>query len=675
MKASRFLLLLGILAVSFGGCRCDDGSLGGVELGFKVSGDTVDFGRAIEGSEVVREVELVSESRADVTVEASADSAFSVPARIVVPAGSVARLPVTFLAGNTKAQGTLTLEAAGKSVSLPLVGEGVHPLDCQPSAVCRVSKFDLASNSCVESPSNEGDPCVSANVCIENGSCRSGECVGTARTCDDQNLCTVDGCAANTGCVNAPIECPQPSNPCHVALCDPQTGCGEAFVQDGTPCGAMDCIKANLCISGTCQQVDTPEGFPCSPPTPCQGEGRCIQKVCTRPDAGTMSPAFSAVLPGALPQPVSDDAPTLIAQNGNLYFELCDGGCALTSYTETGFLRYSVRNPDGGADLLAVTDAGAFVSGSGQLLRHALSTGALRSSSDLSSVIFDPQLHAGALVVLSDGGVLALPQSVSDGGSFSGPLVFLEQDGGIEELVNVMLPGRTLLASTERDELFVLDETGLLTRLGDGSQIAYDAGAGSLVASNGALLIGGRAVVFADGGSAYLDWTSAGNERTPLSTNVLSSAGLGYVFATSCEPPNTNVCSAEELKTELRVLSLQDGTTRWTRTVLPPYSSAKLREAAVVDWAGGGVAMVSDASLDGGQQTYVQVVASGAQLFSCPIPDGAITRGAVFDRSMLYLVVQRGSSWRLEAYDLKGLPLEKRGWPQRNGVGGTRRAQ
>ncbi|MFL5320561.1 MAG: hypothetical protein ACJ790_12950 [Myxococcaceae bacterium] len=668
MKSLRLSAACVALAIVAASCRCNDGSLGGVDLGFKVSGETVDFGRALEGSVVERNVELVSQSRANVTVELSTEGPFSTGATITIPAGTSVKVPVDFHAGSTKEQGKLLLGPGDKRISVPLVGEGVHPLDCVASAVCHVSVFDLATNSCIETASNEGDSCISTNPCLENGSCRSGVCVGTPRSCDDGNKCTVDGCSEDTGCVNAPIACPTPSNPCHAAICDPLSGCGEAFVGDGTTCGAVDCINAQLCFSGTCVSVDTPEDFVCAPPTPCQGEGHCLNKQCVRPDAGTMTPAFSALLQGEV---LTDDAgaPNVLAFNGNLYFELCnqsDGGCSLTSYTPTGFLRFSTRHQDAREHrLIAISDAGVITSSGESVETFASNNGALLVTHSLSE---DGGAHAGPgeFAVLSDSGVI-----VAVAQDDAGELIQLAGDGGVE--IRDALPAVVQVAVDEDGQLFALDVNGVVHA--SDADFMLDAGATAFVVSNGALLVGGRGVLHLDGGVSYLDWNSSPQPRTPIETELYAAENLGYAFATACQPPATNVCSADELFTEVRVLKLADATTSWSQTIVSPFQNGRLKEVAVLDWPGGGVATLADYSLDGGSQSVVQAYGSAQKLFVCPLPEGAQTQGAVFDRSFLFAIMKRNGQTRLEAYDLKGLKFETSGWPQRAGISGTRRAR
>ena len=360
-----------LLAALSCGCRCNDSGVGGVEAGFRVDVASVDFGRALEGTQVERHVTLFTTGRAALTVDAEADLPFRVNSSVELPGGSQVDLAVTFTAADGKSDGTLRLVGSGSGVSVGLTGEGVRPLDCRPSAQCRRAQFDLSSNACVEEVSADGDPCTPVSDCLENGQCRSGECLGSPRSCDDKNRCTDDACAEGLGCVHTATACPLPTHACRVPTCDPESGCGEALSADGTPCGSMDCVTAYLCLVGECRQVDTPEGFVCLPRTACQGEGHCTAHRCERPDPTDLAPEWQAPL---------DDGPALpgalVAFEGNLYFEVCDGGCQLVSYTGSGFQRFATPLDGGDSpSLVGVSPAGVVLLGVEGLRAFAASTG------------------------------------------------------------------------------------------------------------------------------------------------------------------------------------------------------------------------------------------------------------------------------------------------------------
>lgn len=688
------------LALSLLGCRED--TLGGVEVGFRVDGRTVDFGRALVGTQVVRSVTLQSTGKSPLTVATSAGAPFSVGEEVSLPGGGQAEVRVTFTAGEGRSEGALLLSANDKSVSVPLSGEGVKPLDCVPSAPCRVAAFDLESSSCVESVAADGAACTPTSECLENGVCQGGACVGSPRGCDDQNKCTADACAPGVGCVNAPVVCPRPTRPCRVASCDPQAGCGEAFAADGTPCGSVDCVSGHFCLLGECRAVPTPEGFLCAPKTPCQGEGRCKSQRCVRPDAGVMTPEYAV----PLPLPPTEGPPGergLVAHAGNLFFELCgkeeDAGCELHSYTGSGFMRFIVPHGDRRPRRVATaSDGGVIVLASDGLEAYALTNGSPLWSAPFS--LLTPPTEAPSAtaacgrsrVGLSSTGELLASLSwheARDGGADAGPslvadvqtLLRLFPDGGVagEELVRGHAEGG-LLAIDEEARVFLYHPGGALAVASwDGGAHGLqswpsDAGVASLVVASGRLLAGARHLHELDGGaSAEVAWPEADGGARLLEGPVLLGRGRGYGFYRRCAPASPPPCAADEELTMLRAFDLADGRTLWEAQVLPEGAEGELEEAALVGLGPGGVVTLTQALLGGQVQAHVELFAEGSRLFVCPLPEGGTLGGAVFDRGFLYALVRRGGAWRLEAYDLAGLPLEAAGWPQRHGVAGARR--
>ncbi|MBL8950656.1 MAG: hypothetical protein JNK82_07765, partial [Myxococcaceae bacterium] len=177
------------------------------------------------------------------------------------------------------------------------------------------------------------------NACITAGHCLAGVCIGSATSCDDSDVCTVDACDASGGCLHTPRTCVAPKDPCQVARCDPTAGCVVEAASDGTSCGASDCSGANVCMAGTCQRVAVPDGYPCGDAMACRGRGTCSAGTCSVPPAGplpevwhtTLSPSFSF-------KGVTDAA-------GNLYWVECSNlevlnPCSLVSRTADGTSRF-----------------------------------------------------------------------------------------------------------------------------------------------------------------------------------------------------------------------------------------------------------------------------------------------------------------------------------------------
>ena len=139
--------------------------------------------------------------------------------------------------------------------------------------------------------------------------CLDGGCVHTAKTCDDDNLCTEDSCDPDTGaCLNVPVDCDD-SGPCttdscdngicvNVNRCDDGNGCTEDLCVNGDCayrwlCDDGDPCTTDECIDGGCVHTakECPEdGNPCTVNERCDPvTGGCVSdpKNCADADPCT----------------------------------------------------------------------------------------------------------------------------------------------------------------------------------------------------------------------------------------------------------------------------------------------------------------------------------------------------------------------------------------------------
>jgi hypothetical protein len=709
MNWHRFLLLAVLLGVA--GCRCNGGSVEPGELGFRVETTELDFGRVLEGDEAVLKAKVVGTGRIDVDVTLATEDPFSCPASIKVPGGSTFEIEVKFHAGSTVVEKELKLTTAGGTTKVKLKGTGVRPKVCTPSAPCRLSAYSLELDACVESVAAEGSDCQPTSVCLEKGECRQGLCQGVARTCDDKDACTNDSCSNEHGCVNVTRTCPAPTAVCRVATCDSTTGCGSAVAPDGTPCGSVDCVNAHLCVASFCVVVPTPEGFVCGPPTPCQGEAHCHNQVCVSPDAGVMMPKTVVRLTGA---PV-DQRPALLVQNGNVFFQMCglppappvevdggtdggsdggsdggadggdagvdagpdggpfgDGGfCGLVSYTGTGFERWTALYDDPAPRaLIQVSALGTVLLRPGALELHLLSSGT-PTVLPLNGEAVPRGIAQGAAaelwaVVAGDGGNRLMRWSDA------GALPSVDLDGG-GSLLTVDEQGTGWIYSPEAGTLASLQPTDAGWVFG-----RRDAGGGvaSLTATAGAVLAGARHLVFpADAGFVSFTWLSdAGAPLEMLERPVVMGEGQGFVFFKECVTPVMS-CPELEKATWVQAFSLTDGQLLWKAKVLPEGAPGRVEEVALVGLQSNAIGALVQESFDGGAQAFLQAFAEGKRVLLCPFAEGTVFGGAVFTTGSLHALVSRDAGWLLETYDLGPAPVLSTGWPQADGIGGTRHAR
>jgi hypothetical protein len=111
--------------------------------------------------------------------------------------------------------------------------------NCDDGDPCTVDYCDNDTGQCATKPGNEGTACTLDDLCTEKAACSAeGVCVAQKeKTCNDNNVCTVDSCDPATGCVWTSID-----------------GC-----ENETP----DCSKASAQLTGqNCLQVLGPVPLP-----------------------------------------------------------------------------------------------------------------------------------------------------------------------------------------------------------------------------------------------------------------------------------------------------------------------------------------------------------------------------------------------------------------------------
>ena len=207
--------------------------------------------------------------------------------------------------------GTVQGDAAEPSTDPGAPGKDTASQDTLP---------ETETKSCPES-CDDAEPCTD-DACDE----ALGECVhvplADGAGCDAD----FDGCTSKDSCVDgtcqsgAPVQCPEATTPCHIALCTsldadsydcllvagpPGLGCedgnlcteGDACGEGGTclpgpsvpGCceGPSDCDDANPCTLDTCSVVtnscafmEAPDGTPCDAPSGCADSGQCAEGQC-----------------------------------------------------------------------------------------------------------------------------------------------------------------------------------------------------------------------------------------------------------------------------------------------------------------------------------------------------------------------------------------------------------
>ena len=270
---------------------------------------------------------------------------------------------------------------------------------------------------------------------------------------------------------------------------------------------------------------------------------------------------------------------------------------------------------------------------------------------------------ATLLVLGKDGGVRRA--GPVDGFTGDGARVAIDEQGTI--LLGAEGTGLVSRADPEPEDA----GTGFVTTPVVGAQ---DDGGTSLAVAGGRLFTGARLFFNReDAGVAWVDWDGGTEPLTPLDEPALLLDDVGYAFARSCPDAGSAPCPRELERLVLRAMNAQTGQTggrcqcsRWTlraRSTRPRWC------------AGGAVGTLTDVELDGGPLAHVQLFAAGERVAICPLKDRPRIAGAAHVGRFLYVVLEREGTWRLEAFDLGPFSIaETRGWPERHGVSGTRRA-
>lgn len=301
----------------------------------------IEFPRTFVGFPTTADLVVRNTGRTRLSMELAISGPYSMEnGRPSIPGGGNVGLPVTFLPGRAGSHpGILHVTIAGETLEIPLLGVAEQPPPCAASGPCFKAEFDPATGICTETMLPDNADCVSGNKCQVDEVCQAGVCVGAARDCGDDDVCTADACDPATGCVNVDTSssCPQPEDPCLEAFCHPESGCGVGAAPSWiTPCGPADCVSADVCIDGACETVDVPDGTECVDEC---GLGKCDDGECERPDGDRLRqlwsyqpPAGNTITFGG----VSDGA-------GQLYWtETSDvGTTALVSATPGGVIRYT----------------------------------------------------------------------------------------------------------------------------------------------------------------------------------------------------------------------------------------------------------------------------------------------------------------------------------------------
>ncbi len=357
MERLRILSLLVVCA----GCR--QGAVSMAEGELLVNPSSVNFGSTWLGHRATAKLSLQNTARSGIDVTLTPEDPFDAPGSVHLGGGEQleVELGVTGTALGL-VTGNLFVSANGTTQRVPLRAEVAAPPDC-PARDCRVVTFNPLTGACDETLEADGSTCGANNVCIFEGTCSAGTCLGRARDCGDGDACTMDACDRTAGCVHETVTCPASERVCEVAVCSPQTGCGFAPAGDGASCGANDCVTAQVCITGQCVARPAPDGSQCAAATSCRAPGVCHGQQCALPAPTELQPSWRYSPPTGVTLAflgAVDDLGNLYATESGPFVRNADGNAAspgiafedrsaipiptnLISLTPAGVLRFRVQ--------------------------------------------------------------------------------------------------------------------------------------------------------------------------------------------------------------------------------------------------------------------------------------------------------------------------------------------
>lgn len=178
------------------------------------------------------------------------------------------------------------------------------PANCADDNPCTDDSC-APESGCLHSP-NES-PCNDGNACTTQDACQAGGCVGgPGPECDDGNVCTADGCDSGAGCVHL----------AQAGDCDDGNSCTvDDVCANGVCVGAQakDCDDGNICTTDSCDLVagcvNTPNTAPCDDGDLCTvgdkcSGGQCVSGAGASCDDGNVCTADSCLADsGCLHQP------------------------------------------------------------------------------------------------------------------------------------------------------------------------------------------------------------------------------------------------------------------------------------------------------------------------------------------------------------------------------------
>ena len=146
---------------------------------------------------------------------------------------------------------------------------------CDDSNVCTSDACDPASG-CTNAPVDGNPACSDDTACTSGDTCTEGQCQGQLLKCADNNSCTLDSCAVNSGCVHLPI----------TASCSDADACtqGDSCLKGLCAGKPINCDDDSVCTDDSCDAslgcINLAAGITCSDDNSCTATDTCQGGAC-----------------------------------------------------------------------------------------------------------------------------------------------------------------------------------------------------------------------------------------------------------------------------------------------------------------------------------------------------------------------------------------------------------
>ncbi len=657
---------------------CKPNRLGAVEGAVSLGAQRVDFPLTFLGYPTVASIEILNGSRVTHAIALRTEAPFTLKTTSFdLPGGASVWVEATFdpLAVGDFQQ-AVKLESEDQSIEAIFAASALKPPACAEQGPCWHSRYDHPSGSCVQVNAADATSCNGGSACLLTSQCIAGQCVGTAKDCDDHDACTTDSCDVASGCVHfsATARCGNSTNRCQAPACDPRVGCTFTDAPDGTSCGSSDCQTADICLLGQCTTVAVTDGAACGNSSPCQSRGLCAGQVCVLPDASELTAGWTVWAESGRHLQWDSIADRL----GNVYWREAKADYSsghLVSVTAAGFKRFSV--PIASTSQMALIEDLLILRVGSKLEARSVSDGSLKWTRD-----FPLEMGVGSvsLRTLARGppgivyvGLVRMDNAMPTAGLIGSGIAAVTLSNGATQW-EVRLPQQQI-----DDQATPVDETGYAyvgTSGLDGKRRYFGLTPQGQIRwgienphANPAAVFGGRVYHW----DHWLSETSSGtwvNATPPTLFSAgfprLALGAVSYVGTTTTRVPNCLVPGTDQMGTAMQLVRVDPSTSQisWTREIGGAAGGLEITNTILTSRSTVLFSQPETYCKTTKRSVLREVSAQGDLAFSCQLPgiESYVGEGLLNAGRWIASVRGENGAEGVRAIDLKGFELPAHGW-------------